>query len=58
MNGGIGARLAPQLAGHGHRVIGTSRSHGNGGLVRALAAGPIALGQQTARGWRRIAGRF
>ena len=55
-NGVIGARLAPQLIDHRYRVIGTYRSPRNGERVRALAAGPIALGQQPARVWRRIAG--
>jgi nucleoside-diphosphate-sugar epimerase len=54
--GAIGARLVPQLVDHGHKVTGTYRSPRTGGRVRAFGAGPIALGQQPARAWRRIAG--
>ncbi len=55
-SGAIGARLVPQLTVHGHKVIGAYRSPSNAGRVRALGAGPIALGQQPAGVWRRIAG--
>jgi 2-alkyl-3-oxoalkanoate reductase len=43
--GAIGARLATQLTGHGHQVIGTRRSPRNAGRVRGLSAGPAALGR-------------
>ncbi len=43
--GVIGARLATQLTGHGHQVIGTRRSPRNAGRVRGLSAGPAAVGQ-------------
>ena len=56
-SGAIGARLVPQLIEHGHKVIGTYRSPRNGERVGALGAGPLALGQQPARVWRRLAGR-
>ena len=55
-SGAIGARLVPQIIDHGHKVTGTYRSPRNGERVGALSAGPIALGQQPAHGWRRIAG--
>jgi nucleoside-diphosphate-sugar epimerase len=42
-SGAIGTRLVPQLIDRGHEVIGTSRSPGNAGRVRALGATPIAL---------------
>lgn len=56
--GAIGPRFVPQLIDHGHEVIGTYRSPRNGERVRALGAEPIALGQQPARVWRRVAGGF
>jgi nucleoside-diphosphate-sugar epimerase len=42
-SGAIGTRLVPQLTGRGHEVIGTFRSPGNAGRVRALGAQPVAL---------------
>src|SRR5262252_977000 len=42
-SGAIGTRLVPQLAGRGHEVIGTFRSPGNAGRVRALGAQPVVL---------------
>jgi 2-alkyl-3-oxoalkanoate reductase len=42
-SGAIGTRLLPQLADRGHEVIGTFRSPGNAGRVRALGAQPVAL---------------
>jgi nucleoside-diphosphate-sugar epimerase len=42
-SGVIGARLVPQLREHGHQVIGTSRSPGKLGQVRALGAEPAVL---------------
>jgi len=41
--GAIGTRLVPQLIKHGHQVIGTYRSPGNAGRVRALGAEPVAM---------------
>jgi uncharacterized protein YbjT (DUF2867 family) len=55
-SGAAGTRLVSQLTVHGHEVTGTCRSPRNAGRVRALGAGPIALGQPPARVWRRIAG--
>jgi uncharacterized protein YbjT (DUF2867 family) len=52
----IGARLVPQLIDHGHRVTRIYRSPRNAERVRALSAEPIALDQQPAGVWRRIAG--
>ena len=42
-SGAIGTRLVPLLIEHGHQVVGTFRSPGNAGRVRALGAEPIAL---------------
>jgi 2-alkyl-3-oxoalkanoate reductase len=42
-SGAIGTRLVPQLTGRGHEVIGTFRSPGHAGRVRALGAQPVAL---------------
>ena len=56
-SGAIGARLVPQLIDHGHKVTGTYGSPRNGEQAGALGAGALALGQQPARVWRRIAGR-
>ena len=56
-SGAIGTRLVPQPIEHGHKVTGTYRSPRNGDQVGALGTGPLAFGQQPARGWRRIAGR-
>src|SRR3954462_8713866 len=42
-SGAIGTRLVPQLIQAGHDVIGTYRSEGNAGRVRALGAEPVAL---------------
>ena len=56
-SGAIGARLVPQLIDHGHKVTGTYGSPRNGERAGALGAGALALGQQPARVWRRIAGR-
>jgi nucleoside-diphosphate-sugar epimerase len=54
--GATGARLATQLIDQGHQVIGTRRSSRNAGRARVIGAEPIALGQQPARVWCRIAG--
>jgi len=54
--GAIGPRFVPQLIDHWHQVIGTYRSPRNAERVRAPGAAPIALGEQPARVWRRIAG--
>src|SRR5580704_15950424 len=51
-SGAIGARLVPQLVDRGHEVIGTFRSAGNAGRVRALGAEPIALDLLSARAVR------
>ena len=42
-SGAIGTRLVPQLADRGHEVIGTFRSPGHAGQVRALGAQPVQL---------------
>lgn len=42
-SGAIGTRLLPQLTGRGHEVIGTFRSPGNAGRIKALGAQPVAL---------------
>jgi nucleoside-diphosphate-sugar epimerase len=42
-SGAIGTRLVPQLIDRGHEVIGTFRSPGNAGRVRALGAEAVAL---------------
>jgi nucleoside-diphosphate-sugar epimerase len=52
-SGAIGARLVPQLMDRGHEVIGTFRSAGNAGRVRALGAEPIALDLLDARAVRK-----
>lgn len=41
--GAIGMRLVPQLRLRGHQVIGSSRSPGKAGQLRALGAEPIVL---------------
>jgi nucleoside-diphosphate-sugar epimerase len=51
-SGAIGARLVPQLVDRGHEVIGTFRSAGNAGRVRALGAEPVALDLLSARAVR------
>jgi nucleoside-diphosphate-sugar epimerase len=55
-NGTIGARFVPQLIERGHKVTGTHSSPRTAERVGALGDGPIALGQQPARGWRRTGG--
>ena len=50
--GAIGTRLVPQLIEHGHEVIGTYRSAGHAGRVRALGAEPVALDLLDARAVR------
>jgi uncharacterized protein YbjT (DUF2867 family) len=55
-SGAAGTRLVSQLTVHRHKVTGTCRSPRKARRVRALGAGPIALGQPPARVWRRIAG--
>ena len=55
-SGGIGARLVPQFIDHWHKVIGIYESPGNTERARVLGAEPIALDQQPARVWCRIAG--
>ncbi|MGZ4121077.1 MAG: NAD-dependent epimerase/dehydratase family protein [Actinomycetota bacterium] len=42
-SGAIGTRLVPQLIDKGHEVVGTHRSPGNAGRLRALGAEPVAL---------------
>jgi nucleoside-diphosphate-sugar epimerase len=42
-SGAIGTRLVPQLRQRGHEVIGSSRSPGKAGQLRALGAEPIVL---------------
>lgn len=42
-SGAIGTRLVPQLVARGHDVVGTYRSPGKDGLLRALGAEPVAL---------------
>jgi nucleoside-diphosphate-sugar epimerase len=42
-SGAIGTRLVPQLISRGHEVIGTFRSPGSAGRLRALGAEPVAL---------------
>ena len=42
-SGVIGAHLVPQLRQRGHQVIGTCRSAGKAGRLRALGAEPIVL---------------
>ena len=51
--GAAGARLVPQLAGHGHQVIRNKRSPER---IGTIGAEPIALIQLPARMWRRVAG--
>jgi len=52
-SGAIGTRLVPQLIDRGHEVIGTFRSPGNAGRVRALGAEPVALDLLDARAVRK-----
>jgi nucleoside-diphosphate-sugar epimerase len=52
-SGAIGTRLVPQLIERGHEVVGTFRSAGNAGRVRALGAEPIALDLLDPRAVRR-----
>ncbi len=42
-SGAIGTRLIPQLTDRGHEVVGSSRSAGKAGRLRALGAEPIVL---------------
>jgi 2-alkyl-3-oxoalkanoate reductase len=42
-SGAIGTRLVPQLVERGHEVIGTFRSSGNAGRLKALGAQPVEL---------------
>src|SRR3954449_1166943 len=42
-SGAIGTRLVPQLIDAGHEVIGTHKSLGNAGRVRAMGAEPLQL---------------
>jgi 2-alkyl-3-oxoalkanoate reductase len=42
-SGAIGTRLVPQLRQRGHQVIGSSRSPGQAGRLRALGAEPVML---------------
>ena len=51
-SGAIGTRLVPQLRERGHEVIGTSRSPGKAGRLRALGAEPVALDLLDARAVR------
>src|ERR1700683_1572459 len=51
-SGAIGARLVPQLVDRGNEGIGTVRSAGSAGRVRALGAEPIALDLLSARAVR------
>ncbi len=52
-SGAIGTRLARQLVDRGHEVVGTYRSPGNAGRVRALGAEPLALDLLDARAVRK-----
>ena len=51
-SGAIGTRLVPQLIEQGHEVVGTFRSPGNAGRVRALGAEAIGLDLLDARAVR------
>jgi nucleoside-diphosphate-sugar epimerase len=51
-SGVIGSQLVPQLRRRGHEVIGTSRSAGKAGRLRALGAEPIMLDVLDARAVR------
>jgi nucleoside-diphosphate-sugar epimerase len=42
-SGAVGRHLVPQLVEKGHEVIGTHKSAGNAGLLRALGAAPVEL---------------
>ena len=53
-SGAIGARLVPRLREHGHEVIGTARSPGKAGQLRALGAEPVALDLLDARAARQV----
>jgi hypothetical protein len=52
MGGAAGARLVPQLIGHGPKVI---RNYGSPERIGAIGAESIVLGPP-ARVWRRVAG--
>ena len=51
-SGAIGTRLVPQLRQRGHEVIGSSRSSGKAGRLRALGAEPVVLDALDARAAR------
>jgi len=51
-SGAIGTRLVPQLIERGHKVIGTARSPGKAGLLRALGADAVVLDALDARAVR------
>jgi len=51
-SGVIGTHLVPQLRQRGHEVIGTSRSPGKAGRLRALGAEPIVLDALDAKALR------
>src|SRR4029077_5586198 len=53
-SGAIGARLVPRLRERGHEVIGTARSTGKAGQLRALGAEPVALDLLDARAARQV----
>src|SRR6266480_312798 len=53
-SGAIGVRLVPRLRERGHEVIGTARSPGKAGQLRALGAGPVALDLLDARAARQV----
>src|SRR5437879_7731678 len=53
-SGAIGVRLVPRLRERGHEVIGTARSPGTAGQLRALGAEPVALDLLDARAARQV----
>src|SRR2546429_4640150 len=53
-SGAIGVRLVPRLRERGHEVIGTARSPGKAGQLRALGAEPVALDLLDARAARQV----
>jgi hypothetical protein len=54
--GAAGARLVPQLIGHGHNVIRNCRSPGTAMRIGVPGAGPFALIQAPAHAWCRAGG--
>jgi 2-alkyl-3-oxoalkanoate reductase len=53
-SGVIGRRLVPQLRERGHEVVGTSRSAGKAGQLRALGAEPAVLDALDANAVRQV----